>query len=142
MTLRLNLCQFSGNAGKDAELKYMATGTPQAQFSIGVNNSYKKGDEWIDQTEWVNVVAWGDLAERMAPLITKGKGVYIAGKMQTRSWDDDKGQKHYRTEIIANTVQLLDKAPAQDGAPQARRQAPVASSRKPAPNPEDDLPWS
>ena len=141
MTLRLNLCQFSGNAGKDAELKYMANGTPQAQFSIGVNNSYKKGDEWIDQTEWVNAVVWGDLAERMAPLITKGKGVYIQGKMQTRSWDGNDGTKHYRTEIIANTVQLLDKAPAQEqqGTPRRPQQAKPQQAKAQF---EEDLPWS
>lgn len=109
MSLRLNLCQFAGNAGRDAELKYMASGTPQCQFSIGVNNGYMKDDKWVDQTEWVNVVAWGDLAERVSQYVTKGKGVYVAGKMQTRSWDGDDGAKHYRTEIIANTIQLLDK---------------------------------
>jgi len=105
----LNKVMLIGNAGRDAELRYIASGTPQCQFSLAVNNRRKnqQSGEWEDQTEWFNIVIWGDTAERVSQYITKGKPVFIEGRLQTRSWDDDQGQKHYRTEVIAQTVQLL-----------------------------------
>lgn len=105
----LNKILLIGNAGRDAELRYLASGTPQAQFSLAVNNRRKNQQtgEWEDQTEWFNIVVWGDTAERISQYITKGKQLFIEGRVQTRSWEDDQGQKHYRTEVIAQTIQLL-----------------------------------
>lgn len=105
----LNKVMLIGNAGRDAELRYLATGTPQCQFSLAVNNRRRnqQSGEWEEQTEWFNIVIWGDMAERVSQYITKGKPLYIEGRLQTRSWDDDQGQKHYRTEVIAQNVQLL-----------------------------------
>lgn len=105
----LNKVMLIGNAGKDAELRYMATGTPQCKFSMAVNNRRRNQttNEWEDQTEWFNILIWGDMAERVSQYITKGKSVYVEGRLQTRTWDDDQGQKHYMTEVIAQTVQLL-----------------------------------
>ena len=107
----LNKVMIIGNAGKDAELRYMASGRPQSQFSVAVNHRWRnqQSNDWEEQTEWFNVVVWGDMAERISQYITKGKQVYVEGRLQTRSWDGDDGQKHYRTEVIANTVQLLDR---------------------------------
>ena len=102
----LNKVMIIGNAGKDAELRYMASGTPQAQFSVAVNNRTKKDGEWVDETEWFNVVLWGEMAERVSQYITKGKSVYVEGRLQTRSWEAD-GQKHYRTEIVADKIVFL-----------------------------------
>src|SRR6185436_11553944 len=105
----LNKVMLIGNAGKDAELRYMATGTPQCKFSLAVNNRRRNQttNEWEDNTEWFNILIWGDTAERVSQYITKGKQVYIEGRLQTRSWDGDDGQKHYMTEVVAQTVQLL-----------------------------------
>lgn len=105
----LNKVMLIGNAGKDAELRYMASGTPQCKFSLAVNNRRRNQttNEWEDQTEWFNILIWGDTAERVSQYITKGKSLYIEGRLQTRSWDDDQGQKHYMTEVVAQTVQLL-----------------------------------
>ncbi|MFN8617052.1 MAG: single-stranded DNA-binding protein [Dehalococcoidia bacterium] len=105
----LNKVMLIGNAGKDAELRYMATGTPQCKFSMAVNNRRRNQttNEWEDQTEWFNILIWGDMAERVSQYITKGKPLYVEGRLQTRSWDDDQGQKHYMTEVVAQTVQLL-----------------------------------
>lgn len=107
----LNKCMIIGNAGKDAELRYMASGTPQAQFSVAVNNRTKKNDEWVDETEWFSVVLWGATAERVSQFIVKGAPVFVEGRIQTRSWEDDQGQKHFKTELIGNNVQLLSPAP-------------------------------
>ena len=105
----LNKVMLIGNAGRDAELRYMASGTPQCQFSLAVNNRRRNQttNEWEEQTEWFNIIIWGDTAERVSQYITKGKPVFIEGRLQTRSWDGDDGVKHYRTEVIAQTVQLL-----------------------------------
>ena len=103
----LNKVMLIGNAGKDAELKYMATGTPQATFSLAVNHRKKVDVEWMDETVWANVVMWGDQAEKVSQYITKGKQLYVEGRMHTRNWEDDHGVRHWRTEVIADTVQLL-----------------------------------
>jgi single-strand DNA-binding protein len=102
----LNVWHGIGNAGKDAEIRYLTTGTAQAQFSLACN--YKSGDKEV--TEWVNIVLWGDLAESVSQYITKGKQVYVQGRLQTRTWDGDDGAKHYRTEINAYSVVLLGSA--------------------------------
>jgi single-strand DNA-binding protein len=104
----LNKVMLIGNAGKDAELRYLSTGTPKSEFSLAVNNRRRNpAGEWEDQTEWFNIVIFGDQAERVSQYITKGKSLYVEGRLQTRNWDDDQGVKHYRTEIIVNTLQLL-----------------------------------
>jgi single-strand DNA-binding protein len=104
----LNKVMLIGNAGKDAELRYLSTGTPKSEFSLAVNNRRRNpAGEWEDQTEWFNIVIFGDQAERVSQYITKGKPLYVEGRLQTRNWDDDQGVKHYRTEIIVNTLQLL-----------------------------------
>jgi len=105
----LNKILLIGNAGRDAELRYLASGTPQAQFSLAVNNRRKNQQtgDWEDQTEWFNIVVWGDTAERISQYITKGKQVFVEGRVQTRTWEDDQGQKHYRTEVVAQSIQLL-----------------------------------
>lgn len=112
----LNKVLLIGNAGKDAELRYTANGTAQAQFSLAVNNRRRGNDgNWEEQTEWFNVVLWREQAERLSQYITKGKQLYVEGRLQTRTWDDDQGQKHYRTEVIANTIQLLGSGRGEDG---------------------------
>jgi single-strand DNA-binding protein len=111
----LNRVMLIGNAGRDAELRYLANGTAQAQFSLAVNRNYRGPDgDWKEDTEWFNVVAWRDLAERISQSVTKGKQLYIEGRLQTRNWDDDQGVKHYRTEVIANSILLLG---AREGGP-------------------------
>lgn len=136
----LNKVMLIGNAGRDAELRYLASGTPQSQFSLAVNNRRKNQQtgDWEDQTEWFNIVLFGDTAERVSQYITKGKQVYVEGRLQTRSWDDDQGVKHTRVEVICNQLQLLggrDGAQAGGGggdwgdAGAARSGAPRSGSR-------------
>jgi single-strand DNA-binding protein len=99
-----------GNAGKDAELRYLANGTPQAKFSLAVNRNFKGADgEWKEETEWFNIVVWAALAERISQNITKGKQLYVEGRLSTRSWDDDQGVKHYMTEVVAQDLKILER---------------------------------
>ena len=104
----LNKVMLIGNAGKDAELRYLSNGTAQAQFSLAVNrNTRNQEGNWEEATEWFNIVLWRETAERIAQYITKGKSVYVEGRLQTRTWDNDQGVKQSRPEVIAERVQLL-----------------------------------
>jgi single-strand DNA-binding protein len=98
-----------GNLGKDPELKYTPSGTAVAKFSLATSSRYKdKNEQWQDQTEWHNVVAWARLAEIAGEYLKKGSKVYIEGRLQTRSWEDkNTNQKKYMTEVVANDLVLL-----------------------------------
>jgi single-strand DNA-binding protein len=112
----LNKVMLIGNTGREAELRYTANGTAQSQFSLAVNFRRKgTGGEWEDATEWFNIVVFGDQAERTSQYITKGKQLYVEGRLQTRTWDDDQGVKHYRTEVIANQLLFLGSRDGQSG---------------------------
>lgn len=112
----LNKVLLIGNVGRDPEMRYTAGGTAQTSFSVAVNRNYRdNAGEWKEETEWFNIVVWRELAERLAQSLTKGKQVYIEGRLQTRTWDDDQGVKHYRTEVIAQDVKLLGPRDAAGG---------------------------
>jgi single-strand DNA-binding protein len=104
----LNKVMLIGNAGRDAELRYAASGTAMSTFSLAVNSRRRgQSGDWEDQTEWFNIILFRDQAERVSQYITKGKQLFVEGRLQTRTWDDDQGVKHYRTEVVANNVVLL-----------------------------------
>ncbi len=111
----LNKVMLIGNAGKDAELRYAASGTAMAQFSLAVNSRRRgQSGDWEDQTEWFNIIIFREQAERVSQYITKGKQLFVEGRLQTRTWDDDQGVKHYRTEVVANNVVLLGSGAGRD----------------------------
>ena len=119
----LNKVILIGNAGKDAELKYMANGTPQAKFSVATTSSRKVGDKWENETEWHNIIMWGDSAERQSQYITKGSPVYVEGRIKTRSWEKDDGTRAYMTEVVADKVMTLGKRESTDDWPTKRAEA-------------------
>lgn len=100
-----------GRLGKDPEIRSTPSGTSVAKFSIATDDRYTdKNGEKQERTEWHNITAWGKLAEICGQYLKKGKLVYIEGKIRTDSWDDkETGQKRYRTEIVADTMQMLDR---------------------------------
>jgi single-strand DNA-binding protein len=101
----INVCMFSGNVGRDPELKFSSGGNAVLKFSIAVNERRKKGEQWEDAVEWVPVVLFGKRAEGLGKILEKGTPVSIVGSFRTTSWEKD-GQKHYRTEIVADKVAL------------------------------------
>ncbi len=106
----LNRVMIIGNTGRDAELRYTANGTAVSDFSMAVNSRRRsQSGDWEDETEWFQVVLFGHRAERISQYITKGKQLYVEGRLRTRNWDDDQGVRHYRTEVIANNVEFLDR---------------------------------
>src|SRR5579885_3001735 len=108
----LNKVMIIGNLGRDPEMRYTPNGTPVTTFSVAVTRLWKTPDgQQQDETEWFNVVTWNKLAETCNQVLSKGRMVYVEGRLRTRSWDGQDGQKHYRTEVIASTVLVLDSRP-------------------------------
>ena len=104
----LNQCQFIGNLGQAPEIRYLADGTPVANFSIAVAEKWKNKDgEKQESTEWVRCVAWNRLAEICGEWLGKGSSVWVSGKMQTRKWDDKEGTTRYTAQIQIREMQML-----------------------------------
>src|SRR3954453_23766177 len=106
-----------GRLGKDPEIRSIPSGTSVAKFSLATDERFTdKSGEKQERTEWHNIVAWGKLAEICGQYLRKGKLVYIEGSIRTDSWDDkETGQKKYRTEIIAQNMQMLDRRGDDEG---------------------------
>ncbi len=97
-----------GNLGKDPELRSTTSGTSVCEFSIATGESWKgKDGQQQERTEWHRIVVWGKLGENCAKFLSKGRQVYLEGRLQTRSWEDKDGNKRYTTEIVARDVQFL-----------------------------------
>jgi single-strand DNA-binding protein len=108
MSRGLNKVQIIGHLGKDPEMRYTPSGRPVTTFSVAVSRSWNSADgERHTETEWFNVVAWGNLAEICKQYLVKGQQVYIEGRLQTRRWADTEGQKHTSVEIVANEMMML-----------------------------------
>ena len=105
----LNRAQIIGNLGRDPEMRYTPNGKPVTSFTVAVSRTWIKpeGDR-AEKTEWFNIVAWDRLAEICSQHLVKGSLVYVEGRLETRTWETD-GQKHFRTEIVANEVIMLDR---------------------------------
>ena len=144
----INKVIIIGNLGRDPEVRYMSDGTAVANFSVATSEFWKdkQTGEKKERTEWHRIVAWRSLGELCGKYLSKGRQVYIEGKLQTRSWEKD-GVTHYSTEIIASDVQFLggrdESTGAGAGRPAARNQMadqgypepPMADTR------DDDIPF-
>lgn len=102
----LNKVFLIGHLGQDPELRYTASGDAICRFSLATSEKYTKNGESVEKTEWHRIVAWTKLAEICGQYLTKGKQVFIEGKLQTTSWEKD-GVRRYTTEIVANTMKML-----------------------------------
>ena len=97
-----------GNLGRDAELRYTPGGAAVATLNMATTEVWNdKAGQKQEKTEWHRVVLWGKTAESLSEYLTKGKQIYVEGKLQTRQWDDKDGNKRYTTEIKADRITLL-----------------------------------
>lgn len=104
----INKVILVGNLGKDPEVRQISPNQTVCQFRIATSESWvDKAGQKQEKTEWHSIVVWGKIAEICGKYLAKGRQVYVEGRLQTRSWEDQQGQKRYTTEIIANTVQFL-----------------------------------
>ena len=147
MASSVNKVILVGRLGRDPEMKYTPQGVPIAKFSIATDEQWTdKSGEKQRRTEWHNIVAWSKLAEICQKYLVKGKLIYIEGRLQTQSWDDQEGKKHSRTEIRADNMVMLSSAPgggggeAGGGSPQPIRESEPAPEPAPEIN-DDDVPF-
>ena len=107
MARSFNQVILMGNLTRDPELRQIPSGQSVCSFSLALNRSYKNSNgEWQEATDYVDVVAWAGLGERVAQYVTKGRPVLVSGRLQSRSWEQD-GQKRNKLEVIASDVTFL-----------------------------------
>ena len=138
MARSFNQVTLMGNLTRDPELRTTPNGASVCSFSLALNRSYKNGEgDWQEVTDYVDVVAWGPLGERVAQYLTKGRPALVSGRLQSRSWEQD-GQKRNKVEVVANDVTFLGGAPGGSGGgapvntdePQDSAPAPKKSAKK------------
>jgi single-strand DNA-binding protein len=134
-----------GNLGRDAELRYTPGGAAVATLNMATTEVWNdKAGQRQEKTEWHRVVLWGKSAESLAEYLTKGKQIYVEGRLQTRQWDDKDGNKRYTTEIRGDRVVLLGGggrgAPTERGVSDSGAQA-AGGSEFAAPLTDDDIPF-
>ena len=146
MARGLNKVMLIGNLGRDAETRYTPSGIPVTNFSVATTRRTKdqQSGDWRDETEWHDVVLWR--GENVAQYLTKGTQVYVEGRLQTRSWEDQNGQKRYKTEVVADGMMgvMLLSGRGGGGGGGDYESAPARSAPKPASGPspsgpDDDL---
>ena len=108
MSRGLNKVMIIGHLGRDPEMRYTPSGRPVTTFSVASGRSWHSADgERREETEWLNIVAWGSLAEICNQYLRKGQQDYIEGRLHTRKWDDTEGRKHFATELVAREMIML-----------------------------------
>lgn len=151
--MSVNKVILVGNVGKDPEVRHLDSGVAVANFPLATSETYTaKNGERVSTTEWHNIVLWRGLAEVAEKYVSKGRQLYIEGRIRTRSWDDKEGNKRYTTEIYGDQMQMLGtKADNQGGASQGQNQATEPAAQNTAttstapqidePEGDDDLPF-
>lgn len=143
----LNKVMLIGNLGKDPEVRYTTSGTAVASFALATSERFKnKSGEWEERTEWHNVVLWGRQAEVAGEYLSKGKTVYIEGRLQTRKWQDKEGRDRYTTEVVGEKMQMLSSrgeggGGRQGGGKPAGEESYGAYEEPASFNPDDDIPF-
>jgi len=141
MARSLNQVTLMGNLTRDPELRQTPTGQNVTSFSLALNRSYKDASgEWQEATDYIDIVAWGPLAERVSQYLTKGRRCLVQGRLQSRSWEQD-GQKRNKVEVLANDVTFLDSRGGGEGGEGGGYQGANSggdSSSKPSPSKKKD----
>jgi single-strand DNA-binding protein len=109
MTRGLNKVMVIGYLGRDPEMRFTSSGRPVASFSVATTRGWTSSEgERQEETEWFNVITWGGLAELCKKRLRKGSHVYVEGRLQTRNWEGNDGERHFRTELVAQELIFLD----------------------------------
>ena len=146
MATGLNKAMLIGNLGQDPEVRYTQGGNAVCNLRLALNERRKEGDGWKDHVEWMTVVCFGKTAENAGQYLSKGRQVFVEGRLQTRKWTDKQGVDHYSTEVVAFELKFLggrdDAQQRSNGGGNGQRRA----NRQPPPQQyddgfEDDLPF-
>jgi single-strand DNA-binding protein len=132
----LNKVMIIGNLGADPEMRYTPSGKAVTTFRVAVTRRWNSQDGPHEETEWFSIETWDKLAEICSQSLAKGRSVYVEGRLRTRSWEGQDGQKKYRTEVIANTVTFLDSNRARAAADSGAAPDDLGGDVEP-----DDLPF-
>lgn len=128
--MSLNKVLLIGNVGKDPEVRHLQGGASVATITLATSERFKdRNGESREVTEWHTVIAWRQLADLAENFIRKGSQIFVEGRIRSRSWDDQNGQKRYVTEIQADTIQLLGRRPDSAGSQQGQGQSQGQQSR-------------
>ncbi len=140
MARGVNKVILVGRVGKDPEVRYTQGGAAVANFSMATSEQWndKQTGEKVERTEWHNIVAWNRLGEIVGEYVTKGAHLYVEGKLQTDEFEKE-GQKHYRTKVIALSLQMLDSRRSQEGGQQQSQQYAGTAESQQAAFAEDDF---
>jgi single-strand DNA-binding protein len=122
-TMSLNKILLIGNLGADPEVRYTPAGKPITSFRMATNRRYKVEGEVREETEWFSVVAFGRMAEICSEFLKKGKSIFVEGRMQTRSWVDAEGAKHFRSQVIVESMRMIGGPNGKPGAVEDMAQA-------------------
>lgn len=134
MARSVNQVILMGNLTRDPELRTTPSGQSVCSFSLALNRAYRSSDgEWQEATDYVDVVAWGPLGERVSQYLSRGRRALVQGRLQSRSWEQD-GQKRSKIEVIANDVTFVDgrTTAGADSEPEADAKPPAKQDAKPA----------
>lgn len=141
--MSVNIAIVVGNLGKDPEVRFTQNGRAVANFPIATSESWTGQDgSSQERTEWHNIVVWGKQAESCGQYLSKGRQVFVQGRIQTRKWTDQNGQDRYTTEIVAQRVQFLGGGGGARAAQESQEQGfGQSSSSFPSPPIDDDIPF-
>lgn len=136
----VNKAILVGNLGRDPELRQTPNGQSVVNFTLATSETWTdKSGERVERTEWHRIVAWGRTAEMCNQYLSKGRTVYVEGRIQTREWEDKDGNKRYTTEINANTVNFI--GPRTDGGGGGSASGPPSGENDPGPPQDDNIPF-
>lgn len=140
----VNRVTLIGNLGRDPEVRRLENGAIVARFSVATDESYKDTTgNWVERTEWHDVVVWRTLAERAESTLKKGMLIFVEGKLATRKWQDANGQDRYKTEVVGNYFRILNTRENKPSNGEEKVEAPSAAADHHPPDTayEDDLPF-
>lgn len=138
----LNKVMLIGNLGKDPEVRFTASGQAVASFSLATSEKFKgKNGEWEERTEWHNITLWGKLAEIAGEYLSKGKTIFVEGRLQTRKWQDKSGNDRYTTEIVGDKMQMLSPKGERSGGEASSAPKSSGNNYEEPPFQDDDIPF-
>ena len=147
----LNKVMIMGNLTRDPEVRHTPKGTAVGDIGLAVNRRVKNGDDWVEETTFIDVTLWGVTAENAQKYLTKGRGVFVEGRLQLDAWEDkETGKKRSKVKVVAESLQFLPSGEKRDGSRPATRpdasrpattQAAIDDNWAREDEAEDDLPF-
>ena len=138
----LNKMTLIGNVGTDPEMRYTPNGNPVTSFTVATNRRYTTAEgEQREETEWFTVSAWNRLGETINQYLTKGRRVYVEGRLKSSTWTGNDGETRFRNEITANQILMLDRERSTEDEPNTQNQRETGTSAPEVGGNVEDLPW-